>query len=360
MRNAPRLLSVALCSAVAWAEQGVLVLHVKDPQGKPLAGVQLATEGDGSPSGLTDRAGKTRLRLAPQTRAGAWVTLQIVRTPRDVVFISPWNQRALVPPFENETDNYVPITLASRGDRTMLESGTALMAMAASINKVISPKTPEAPSPEEQKRRALEEVSRSFGLPVADIDKAIRAWGQKTEDVYERGMVALYQKNYPEASRQLAESLRVREANLQKAQADTANAAFFLGASLYEQGRYRESSDAYKRALELRPDDPVTMNGLGVAFGAAADYTKAEPLFRRALVIREKAVGPEHPDTAQSLNNLAALLRDKGDYAGAEPLYRRALAIAERTLGSEHTSTRIVRKNYEALRKKLGAVGPKR
>ena len=62
---------------------------------------------------------------------------------------------------------------------------------------------------------------------MADIDKAIRTWGQKTEDVYERGMVALYEKNYPEASRQLAESLRLREANLQKAQADTANAAFF-------------------------------------------------------------------------------------------------------------------------------------
>ena len=28
------------------------------------------------------------------------------------------------------------------------------------------------------------------------------------------------------------------------------------------------------------------------------DYAKAEPLFERALKIREKALGPEHPDTA--------------------------------------------------------------
>ena len=130
MRNAHWLLSVVLCSAVTWAEQGILVLHVKDPQGKPTAGVRLATEGDGSTSPPTDRAGKTRLRLAPQTRAGTWVTLQVIRAPRDLVFVSPWNQRAIVPPFENETDNYVPITLAGRGDRTMLESGAALMAMA--------------------------------------------------------------------------------------------------------------------------------------------------------------------------------------------------------------------------------------
>jgi hypothetical protein len=32
---------------LAWAEQGILVLHFKDSQGKPLAGVQLVTEGDG-------------------------------------------------------------------------------------------------------------------------------------------------------------------------------------------------------------------------------------------------------------------------------------------------------------------------
>jgi hypothetical protein len=264
MRRVYRILSMAvLLAAVLWAEQGILVLHVKDPQGRPLAGVQLATEGEGSTSPLTDRAGKTRLRLASQTRAGAWVTLQVVRSRRDLVFISPWNQRVIVPPFENETDNYVPVTLANRGDRAMLESGAAVMAMAASINKAILPQGREAPSPEEQKRRALEEASRVFGLPVGEIDRAIRGWGQKTDDVYERGLVALYEKRYPEASRHLAESLQLREANLQRARVEVADAAFFLGSSLYEQGRYKESSVAYQRALELRPDDPVVLNKSG-------------------------------------------------------------------------------------------------
>jgi hypothetical protein len=31
----------------------------------------------------------------------------------------------------------------------------------------------------------------------------------------------------------------------------------------------------------------------------------ARPLYERALAIREKVPGPEHPDTAASLNNLA-------------------------------------------------------
>ncbi len=46
----------------------------------------------------------------------------------------------------------------------------------------------------------------------------------------------------------------------------------------------------------------------------------------RALAIREKALGPEHPDTATSLNNLALLLQAQGDLARSRPLFERALA----------------------------------
>jgi hypothetical protein len=33
----------------------------------------------------------------------------------------------------------------------------------------------------------------------------------------------------------------------------------------------------------------------------------AEPLYRRALAIQEKALGPDYPDTAISLNHLAGV-----------------------------------------------------
>ncbi|MBV8441450.1 MAG: tetratricopeptide repeat protein, partial [Hyphomicrobiales bacterium] len=35
-------------------------------------------------------------------------------------------------------------------------------------------------------------------------------------------------------------------------------------------------------------------------------------MFERALAIREKTLGPEHPDTAANLNNLACLLQAQG------------------------------------------------
>ncbi len=41
-------------------------------------------------------------------------------------------------------------------------------------------------------------------------------------------------------------------------------------------------------------------------------YGEAIPLAQRALGIREKALGPEHPDTATSLNNLAAAVSRHG------------------------------------------------
>ena len=38
---------------------------------------------------------------------------------------------------------------------------------------------------------------------------------------------------------------------------------------------------------------------------------EAEPLYRRSLAMREKALGQDHPDVATSLNNIAALLENK-------------------------------------------------
>jgi tetratricopeptide (TPR) repeat protein len=72
---------------------------------------------------------------------------------------------------------------------------------------------------------------------------------------------------------------------------------------------------------------------------ALAAYAEAKPYYERALAIREKVLGPEHPDTAMSLNNLAHLLQAQGDLAGARPLHERALAIREKVLGPEHPDT---------------------
>jgi tetratricopeptide (TPR) repeat protein len=87
---------------------------------------------------------------------------------------------------------------------------------------------------------------------------------------------------------------------------------------------------------------------------ALAAYERARPLFQRALAIREKMLGGEHPLTAASLNNLARLLWDEGDLAGAQPLFERSLAIRERTLGRDHARTAASLNNLSSLLQSRG------
>ncbi|MCV4933336.1 tetratricopeptide repeat protein, partial [Escherichia coli] len=67
----------------------------------------------------------------------------------------------------------------------------------------------------------------------------------------------------------------------------------------------------------------TSLNNLAGLYDAQGQYALAEPLYKRSLAIKEKALGPDHPDVATSLNNLAGLYDAQGQYALAEPLYKR-------------------------------------
>jgi hypothetical protein len=71
----------------------------------------------------------------------------------------------------------------------------------------------------------------------------------------------------------------------------------------------------------------------------------------RALGSWEKALGPDHSEVAESLNDLGLMYREQGRRDGAEPLPARALSIRERTLGSDHPLTKVTREALDTLRK---------
>jgi kinesin light chain len=50
---------------------------------------------------------------------------------------------------------------------------------------------------------------------------------------------------------------------------------------------------------------------LAVLYGKRGKYKDAEPLCKRALEIREKVLGKDHPDVAKQLNNLALLCQNQ-------------------------------------------------
>lgn len=114
-----------LLASVLQAEQGVLVVHIQDLHDHPIENVRLRA-GDSSISAPA-HYGEARIRLAPQTKPGDVVLMEIVGYPRgkDLVFISKWDKWTHVPPFDNESKNFVVITLAERGDRACLRLRTA-------------------------------------------------------------------------------------------------------------------------------------------------------------------------------------------------------------------------------------------
>jgi len=50
---------------------------------------------------------------------------------------------------------------------------------------------------------------------------------------------------------------------------------------------------------------------LAVLHGKRGKYKDAEPLCKRALEIREKVLGADHPDVAKQLNNLALIYQNQ-------------------------------------------------
>jgi hypothetical protein len=91
----------------------------------------------------------------------------------------------------------------------------------------------------------------------------------------------------------------------------------------------------FKRSLAIGekanlPFFVTALNNLGDLYRAQARYSDAEPLYKRALAIQEKALGPDNPNVALSLNNLALLYSSQGRHDDAEPLFKRSLAIGEK------------------------------
>jgi CHAT domain-containing protein/tetratricopeptide (TPR) repeat protein len=110
--------------------------------------------------------------------------------------------------------------------------------------------------------------------------------------------------------------------------------------------RLGEAEPLYKRALAVREralghnhtDVATSLRALAMLYIVQARYSDCEALLKRALDIREKAYGAEHIAVGNLLNDLGALYRIQGRQGEAETLFKRALVIHEKTFGPDHTS----------------------
>jgi tetratricopeptide (TPR) repeat protein len=166
-------------------------------------------------------------------------------------------------------------------------------------------------------------------------------------------------QSWPLCARLTPHLLGLREASHDDAAKGDGWANLLNGAGGYFRGRaaYAQAQPLYERALAIRekvlglehPHTAASLAALASLLQDKGELAAARPLFERALAVCEQVLGPEHPETATSLNNLALLLRNQGDLAAARPLYERALAIREKALGPEHPHTAASLNNLARL-----------
>src|SRR5829696_8015253 len=108
-----------------------------------------------------------------------------------------------------------------------------------------------------------------------------------------------------------------------------------------EKRAFAERAVAIKERV-LGPDHPdlaTSLINLGVQGALAGDPAAARPLLERALEIREAAFGPDHTLVAGALQSLGGLLMTLHDDAAAMVLLDRAQQIRETIYGAGHTDT---------------------
>ncbi len=165
------------------------------------------------------------------------------------------------------------------------------------------------------------------------------------------GLEALQRGEVPRAEALLEEALRAAAGGL-----PLASALSHLARVQLARGRGEEALAALERALAIRrralgPDHPGVASlyhQLGDAYLALRDPGRAREAYGKALAIDRKVLGERHPHVASDLKGLAEAYRLEGKGAEAQALYRKALEIAEQALGSRHPE--VLRLRARALR----------
>ncbi len=116
-----------------------------------------------------------------------------------------------------------------------------------------------------------------------------------------------------------------------------------LGALRREQGKLSESKEILKKAVIIRErargpeDDSVghASRELGDTLRLLAEFEDSEVAYKRALLIRERILGANHPAFARAMQGLALLYLRQGGAVQAEVLLKRSLEILRGALGTK-------------------------
>ena len=184
------LLCAALVARPALAAT-TLSFEVLDDGNRPLRGVILSVEGDGSTSAPTDIAGKTYIAVSHDVQPGETILLVLVsappRAPRKLTFFQPWNGRAIAP----KPPSAIEVILGIPGNLEALENPRVVDALAHAVVSQIPELTYKRNKQSEEKRGigviprheaaadSLRIISEQAGFDPVRLDATIRMLHQK-------------------------------------------------------------------------------------------------------------------------------------------------------------------------------------
>jgi tetratricopeptide (TPR) repeat protein/transcriptional regulator with XRE-family HTH domain len=128
------------------------------------------------------------------------------------------------------------------------------------------------------------------------------------------------------------------------------------GIYLSDHASYSLAEPLFQRAVAIREMQMVlSLKDLAYLYFRQGRYTLAEETYKRALHILEQNPGMAYRQvTAAVLNNLGNLYYGQGQYKRAEPFYEQALRLREEEVGPDHPRTASPLNNLALLHQELG------
>ncbi len=184
--------------------------------------------------------------------------------------------------------------------------------------KLVGPLQGQLEAKDEQIKALTEAITAlsKTGASTASINDALRA--------LEKGDTAKAQAIF-------AEVLRSKEAEGRKANKEAAAAARHLGALAY-MNNPKKALVAYRKAVQLDPDNADGWNRLGVLLWRTGELTQAEEAHRKVLALAE--THQDQKERAAAYGNLGIVYDTRGELDKAEEMHRKALELHE-DLGSK-------------------------
>ena len=96
------------------------------------------------------------------------------------------------------------------------------------------------------------------------------------------------------------------------------------------------------------------INSLGIVCERRGKYDEALEYYTKALSIREKVYGPEHPLIASCYNNIANIYNRKSEYLKALDHYNSALEISRNYYGEDNVDLSSIYNNMGVVYRRLG------